>query len=225
MIDTSRLKEALRQRVPQGEDPQIVSSSGDARPNILHIGGQLVALLYIDAPLPDEWQPVAQRSVHWPAAVEVCTWHRAHIIVSLLSPPPDSLTGARAITAAAGALAASLPGRVLAGLWGVTVLNSPEVWARLSVAAFAPYPNLPTSLWVSQHPYNDEASGGGGCCHPGFGPIRRSGTGIHSTCTAAAGAARSRIWFVHLSHSERAGSEGWQLLWCVGDGTDQRSFC
>ncbi len=167
-ITMERLVEALHQRVPQAEGSAVLSSPGDGPSSIISVAGQLVALLAVDAPLPDGWLQVVQRSMHWPGAAEACTRHRAHIIVSLMAPTPDPLAGARAITAAAGALAHILRGIVLAGLWSATVLNSAEVWARSSVAAFAPYPDFPASLWVSQHPYNDERSGGVGVVTQGL---------------------------------------------------------
>ncbi len=78
------------------------------------------------------------------------------------------MAAARVVTAVAGVLMTNHPDPILAGLWAPVVLNNPATWKRLAPNAFAPYPNLPVGLWGSQHPFNDEKSGGIGVVTQGL---------------------------------------------------------
>jgi hypothetical protein len=80
----------------------------------------------------------------------------------------DFLRGVRVLTAIAGTIAVLYPDQVLAGFWGANILNAGKIWADLSVASFAIYPNLPISLWVTQLPFSDEKSGGLGVLTQGL---------------------------------------------------------
>jgi hypothetical protein len=64
---------------------------------------------------------------------------------------------ARVITAVVGALVAT-HAQCTAVLWDLTVVNSRRIFAELSCSAFAPYPDLPSGLWISMHPFQDEGS-------------------------------------------------------------------
>lgn len=67
------------------------------------------------------------------------------------------LQRARVTTAVVGAVVATHP--LCSGvLWDLTVANSSEVVADLSRLAFAPYPDFPSALWVSMHPFQDPGS-------------------------------------------------------------------
>jgi hypothetical protein len=169
-IDKARLIETLRTLYPADCGDAVAPGDGDqpARTALLGVGGQMVALLSVDASLPEGWRQIAERSIHWPDAVKVASTHQAHLIISVMGRDQDPLARARLITAVAGAFVAAYPERVLAGLWGTKVINSAETWARRSPDAFKPYPHLPTSLWVSQHPFRDKETGGAGILTQGL---------------------------------------------------------
>jgi hypothetical protein len=169
-IDKACLIETLRTLYPADCKDAVAAGDVDqpVRTTMLGVGGQIVALLSVDAPLPEGWRQIAGQSIHWPDAVAVCSTHQAHLIVSVMGGDQDPLARARLITAVAGAFAAAYPGRVLAGLWGANVMNSAETWVRRSADAFKPYPHFPTSLWVSQHLFRDKETGAAGLLTKGL---------------------------------------------------------
>jgi hypothetical protein len=67
----------------------------------------------------------------------------------------DSFRGIRVLTAVAGAITVLYPDQAAA-------------WPELSALSFASYPNLPISLWVSQHSFSDEKTGGVGVLTQGL---------------------------------------------------------
>lgn len=170
VIDPAALAEELRRRYPVLQSVVPLPAGDKARPNstIIGVDGSIVAALAVNAPVPDGWRELAQRSIQWPGAVEICAQHHAHVVVAFMGQPKSLLAAARVITAVAGAIAALNPVTVVAGLWGARVLNSVEVWVSLSAGAFTPYPNLPTSLWVSQHLFQDEVTDGVGVLTQGL---------------------------------------------------------
>ncbi len=161
VIDTAGLVATLQSRHPQHAADGFFSGANKPGQRSSAVGifaGSTLAIMSVDASLPDGWQPVAARSIHWPAAAAVCARHRAHIIVALMGAPPNPLAGARTLSAVAGALMSMLPGNAFGALWNTTVLNSAETWISQSRRAFAAYPNLPIDLWRSMHPFKDQAT-------------------------------------------------------------------
>lgn len=167
-LDGERLSSVLRSRYkkPDGTEPLVTVTGG----NLVSFAGVIVAIMTIDQPIPGDFQGLGApgRTPHWPQTAEVCASHRGHVILSLMGQPPDFLNGVRALTAVAGAVAALYPDLVVGGFFKGRVVNSGEVWAQQSAASFAPYPNLPVSLWVSQLPFKDEKTGGLGVVTTGL---------------------------------------------------------
>jgi hypothetical protein len=135
---------------------QPISSSADdpgrTGATVLSFAGAIVAVMQIDMPLPDGWQAAVQRAVrYWPEAEAVFKRHRAHLVVGV-GESEDRLHVARVIAAVAGAVAAACPA-CTGMLWALTVANSSKAVTEQSRSAFAPYPDFPTSLWVSMHPF------------------------------------------------------------------------
>jgi hypothetical protein len=158
-LSPSGISEALAARHP--DVPIIIPPLDDGantKATLLNISGSIVVIMQFDAPLPDGWQGAASRAmIHWPEAEAVFGRHRAHIIVSIMGESESRLQIARVITAVVGALVAS-HAACSAVLWGLTVANSSQVFAELSRSAFAPYPEFPSGLWVSMHPFQDPGS-------------------------------------------------------------------
>ena len=166
-IDKERFFNALCSRYKKADGTEPLVTVMD---DLVTFAGVVVAILSRSQPLPDDWQELAApgRNLHWPTALDVCAHHRAHLIFSVMGEQSDGLRGIRVLTAIAGAFAALYPDQVLAGLWGSKVLNSREAWVKVSATSFAAYPNLPISLWVSQHPFSDETTGGLGVLTQGL---------------------------------------------------------
>ena len=125
---------------------------------LVHIDGVPLAIFRVAAPLPDGWQRLANNAaMHWPQAEAAFRRHKAHIRVSQFGDGPSRLHAARIVTAVVGALVADVP--ACSGvLWDLTVANSSQVAEEFSRAAFAPYPDFPSALWVSMHPSRDADS-------------------------------------------------------------------
>lgn len=159
-LDDDRLFKTLgdRYRKADGAEPLITVIGS----NLIDFAGVMVVIMNIDRPIPGDFQGLAApgRTPHWPQAAEACASHRGHLILTLMGQPSEFLSGVRAVTAVAGAIAALYPDQVLGGFFGSTVVNSGDAWARQSAASFAPYPNLPIELWVSLLPFTDEKTGG-----------------------------------------------------------------
>jgi hypothetical protein len=161
-IDIAKLVRALIERHPEVPPDQSPVPLGDAiavpdSTVLLKFAGQIIALIKFDAPLPaHNWQPAARRALYWPEAEDVCRRHRAYIVVSVMGEGENTLAVAQAMTAVAGALAATHPA-CSAVLWSTTAVNSAKVWADYTRRAFAPYPEYPMVLWVSVQGLRDKA--------------------------------------------------------------------
>jgi hypothetical protein len=160
-IDSQLLFKTLCSRYKKSDGTEPLVSVANA---MVSFAGIIIAIPTLPQALPDGWRELASpgRTPHWPTALEACAPHRAHMVLSIMGEQPNMLQATRVLTAVAGAIAALYPDQVLAGLWGAKTLNSREVWEKLSVLSFVPYPKLPNSLWVSQHPFKDEKTGGPG---------------------------------------------------------------
>lgn len=168
-IDNERLFKTLCHRYTKDDGTEPLVSVKDAT---VSFAGIIVERLAVPQPFPDSsgWRELAApgRNPHWPNALEICAPHRAYMVFSVEGEHPDLSRPARVLTAVAGAIAALYPDQVLAGLWGAKVLNSREAWEKLSLLSFANYPYWPVGLWVSQHPFNDEVTGGLGVLTQGL---------------------------------------------------------
>ena len=155
-LDTSRIRKSLTARHP-GVPVSIPEDRGPVAAIVLKCADSVVAVMDIAAPLPDGWQQVAHRAAtHWPEAAATCARHRAHLVVSVMGESEDRVQTARVVTAVVGAIVATHASCSAVLLnW---VANSSQTFAELSRSAFAPYPDLPTALWISMHPFRDSAS-------------------------------------------------------------------
>jgi Domain of unknown function (DUF4261) len=162
-VGAGALSRALNERYPS--TPIAVPGDEQTSANLVLLSGVMVALLQIDVRLPDGWQsPAKQAVVHWPEAETAFNRHRAHIVVSVVGGDHDRLHAARIITAVDGTIMAIQP-RSSGVLWDLAVGHSSQVFADLSLWAFAPYPDFPTALWVSLHPFRAEGSQAGVITH------------------------------------------------------------
>jgi hypothetical protein len=154
-LDSSALFKSLKARHP---DQVIAVPPDDGRntnATLISISNAVVAVMKFDAALPDGWQSAASRAaLYWPEANAVFRRHRAHLVVAALGNSEDRLQIARATAAVVGAIVAAYSA-CTGVLWDLTVANSGQVVAELSRSAFAPYPDFPSSLWVSMHPFRD----------------------------------------------------------------------
>jgi hypothetical protein len=153
-VDEARLSNAVRERYPGV--PFVISSGGDGSGTmVVNLAGSVVAVMQVPASLPDGWRAAAQRAaMHWPEAEAAFRRHRSHIRVSILGNREDRLQAARVVTGVIGALVASHP-PCSGVLWDLEVANSRETVIDLSRYAFAAYPEFPSALWVSIHPFQD----------------------------------------------------------------------
>ena len=155
----SRIVEAL---IARHQGLRVANHAGDdgrgVQPAILHVDGVMVVVMHVAAPLPDGWQSVAQRStMHWPEAEAVLGRHREHFRISPMGDEGSRLHAARVITAVIGALIVTH--EACSGvLWDLTVANSSRVAEEIARSSFAPFPDMPSSLWVSLHPSRDSDS-------------------------------------------------------------------
>jgi hypothetical protein len=155
MLDTSRIRDSLAARHPGV--PLSIPDSDPASAIVLNCAGSVVVVMNIAARLPDGWQQVANRAaMHWPEAEATCARHQAHLIVSVMGESENRVKISQVITAVVGALVATHPS-CSAVLWN-WVASSSQTFAELSRSAFAPYPDLPSGLWVSMHPFRDSVS-------------------------------------------------------------------
>jgi hypothetical protein len=155
-LDASRIRESLTARHP-GVPVSVQNDSDPASSIELNCAGSAVVVMERAVRLPDGWQQVAHRAaMHWPDAEATCARHRAHLVVFAIGESENRLQIARVVTAVVGALVATnSPCSAVLLNW---VANSSQTFAELSCSAFAPYPDFPSALWVSMHPFRDSPS-------------------------------------------------------------------
>jgi hypothetical protein len=163
-VRAGALSRALVERYP-GTPIVVPPGDEETSANLVILSGVMVALLQIDARLPDGWQSAAkQAAVHWPEAETAFNRHRAHVVVSVMGGDNDRLHAARIITAVAGTITAIQP-QSSGVLWDLAVAHSSRLFADLSLWAFSPYPDFPTALWVGIHPFRAQGSQAGVITH------------------------------------------------------------
>jgi hypothetical protein len=157
-LNAAAIAETLSARYPNQPCVMPPGDPSGAAPMVLTLANTVVAIMRIDAPLPDGWQTAAARAaIYWPEAEAVFRRHRAHCVVSVMGDAKYHLQVERVTTAVAGALVATHP-LCTAMLWASTVANSSQVVADLSRFAFVDYPDFPSALWVSLNPFHDPGS-------------------------------------------------------------------
>ncbi|TDX60940.1 uncharacterized protein DUF4261 [Methylosinus sp. sav-2] len=140
--------------------------TGEHDPLLLCDGG-VVAIMSVMSPLPRDEGLLARASAIWVNSSQEFDRQRTHLIVSVMESKKDRLAVARVITAVVGGLLATTPG-CLGVVWGSKLANPAARWLQMSEAAFAPYPDFPTALWIGFHPFQDERTGGVGVLTQGL---------------------------------------------------------
>lgn len=120
---------------------------------VLQIGGQIVALMFIDKPIP--WNDVAQvckLAYYWKEAEETLKPHQAHIIVSIMS-EEDGITKYNLLTKVTASLLKISP--ALGVYMGTQNLVMP-VERYIEESELLHSNSLPISLWVYFGLYAEE---------------------------------------------------------------------
>lgn len=158
--DMSALAKALRSRHPElpvemvSDDGSTAQGSADS-PLIL-CGGELVAVMSMPAPLPQDPALWSRASATWPEGKTVAARHRGHLIVSVLGKSGLPLPAARLSTAVIGALIAVIP-ECCGVVWSDKVARPAKLWLDMSRTAFAPFPDYPFTLWLDILPFRSGA--------------------------------------------------------------------
>jgi len=156
--DMVALSQAIRARHP--ELPAELDGEGavnDRRESpTIRCGGELIAVMPMPAPIPDDFALWSRASTIWPQAKAVAARHRGHVIVSVISKNERPLVNARLTTAVIGALIATMP-QCCAVVWNGKVARSADQWLELSSQSFAPFPDYPSSLWIDILPFRSKA--------------------------------------------------------------------
>lgn len=155
--DMVALAEAIRARHP--ELPMEVEGGEEgARQGspLIRCGNELVAVMSMPAPIPDDPGLWSRASTIWPQAKAVAARHRGHLIVSVLGQNQQVLPTARLTTAVIGALIATIP-QCCGVVWNGKVARPADLWLDMSSRSFAPYPDYPVSLWIDILPFRSEA--------------------------------------------------------------------
>jgi hypothetical protein len=155
--DMSALAEAIRARHP--ELPVEAGGGDDDRGRqgspLIRCGNELVAVMSMPAPIPEDPGLWSRASTIWPQSKAVAARHRGHLIVSVLGQNQRVLPTARLTTAVIGALIASMP-QCCGVVWNGKVGRSADLWLDLSTRSFAPFPDYPSSLWVDILPFRSK---------------------------------------------------------------------
>lgn len=123
---------------------------------LIRCGNELVAVMSMPAPIPDDQGLWARAATTWPESKAVAARHRGHMIVSMLGKSEQPLVAARITTAVIGALIATMP-ECCGVVWAGRVARPADLWCEMSRDSFAPYPDYPFRLWVDILPFRTGA--------------------------------------------------------------------
>ncbi|WP_271671790.1 DUF4261 domain-containing protein [Bradyrhizobium sp. CCBAU 51627] len=150
------LAEALRTRHPElaaeMEADAAAIRQRSAGGSVLHCGDQLIAVMSMPAPIPQDPGLWSRTTMAWPEANTVAARHRGHLIVSVVGQSQPLLPKARLMTAVIGALIATVP-ECCAVVWDGKVARPADHWLHFSRRSYAPFPDYPFSLWVDVLPF------------------------------------------------------------------------
>jgi hypothetical protein len=154
-LRSSRIAHAFRERYPGVPAPEVPEGATDIP--MMQFAGVMLALMQFDARIPDGWQSTAKgATAHWPQAEAVFGRHRAHVMIHTMgADETNRLHVAQTVSAAIGAILETHP-ESSGVLWDLSVAHSRDLFSELSRWAFSPYPDFPTALWVSIHPFRTE---------------------------------------------------------------------
>lgn len=156
--DMAAVAKAIRARHP--ELPMEVDGGGEGSGRqgspLLRCGNELVAVMSMPAPIPEDPGLWSRASATWPQGKAIAARHRGHLIVSVLGQNQRPLPTARLTTAVIGALIATMP-QCCAVVWNGKVARATDLWLDMSSRSFAPFPDYPASLWVDILPFRSDA--------------------------------------------------------------------
>ncbi len=157
--DMVALAAALRIRHPELareiDDSPAGIRQGSAGGSVLRCGNQLITVMSMPAPIPQDRGLWSRAVTAWPEADAVAARHRGHLIVSVLGQNQETLPTARLMTAVIGALIAIMP-ECCAVVWDGKVARSADLWQHLSMQSYAPFPDYPFTLWVDVLPFRSQ---------------------------------------------------------------------
>ncbi|WP_439366518.1 hypothetical protein ACNJYD_12375 [Bradyrhizobium sp. DASA03005] len=146
----SAVAKALHLRHPElateatnGEESQ----PAQANSPLIRCGNELVAVMSMPAPIPQDPGLWARAARTWPESEAVATDHQGHIIVSLLGKSERPLVAARLTTAVIGALIATVP-ECCGVVWAGRVARAADLWLETSRWSLAPYPDYSLPIAV-----------------------------------------------------------------------------
>lgn len=157
--DMAAVAKALRARHPE-MTPQVADDGSTQQPQadspLIRCGNELVAVMSMPAPVPQDAGLWARTATTWPESKAVAARHRGHLIVSTLGQSKQPLVAARVTTAIIGALIATMP-ECCGVVWAGRVARPADLWLEMSRDSFAPYPDYPFRLWVDILPFRSGA--------------------------------------------------------------------
>src|SRR5262249_28061842 len=113
------------------------SGQKDDSAAVIRVGDDIVAIMNISAPLPqDDLDVWARAEMTWPEAPAVAASHRAHLIVAYMGVVESALQEARVVTAVVGALIDTVP-YCVAVMWAARLVRPAGLWQDNSRNAFA----------------------------------------------------------------------------------------
>ncbi|WP_311972287.1 DUF4261 domain-containing protein [Bradyrhizobium campsiandrae] len=154
--DMVALAEAVRRRHPELATEIDVGASdvgqGSDGGSVLRCGDQLIVVMSMPAPIPQDPGLWSRATTAWPEANTVAARHRGHLLVSVVGQNQTLLSEARLMTAVIGALIATVA-ECRAVVWDTKVARPADLWLDLSRQSFAPFPDYPFPLWVDVLPF------------------------------------------------------------------------
>lgn len=153
--DMSAVAKALHARHPELATEAIGdgrTQQAQANSPLIRCGNELVAVMSMPAPIPQDQGLWARAATNWPESKAVAVRHRGHLIVSMLGKSEQPLVSARMTTAVIGALIATMP-EVCGVVWAGRVARPADLWLDMSRDSFAPFPDYPFTLWIDILPY------------------------------------------------------------------------
>ena len=118
----------------------------------IRCGDELVVVMSMPAPIPQDQGLWARAATTWPESKAVAARHRGHLIVSALGRSQQPLAAARVTTAVIGALIATMP-ECCGVVWAGQVARPADLWLDASRSSFAAFPDYPFTLWVDILPF------------------------------------------------------------------------
>jgi hypothetical protein len=154
--DMVALAAALRARPPELAAEIDAGAAGiregSAGASVLRCGDQLITVMSMPTPIPQDPGLWSRAATAWPESKAVAARHRGHLIVSVLGQNEQLLPTARLMTAVIGALIATLS-QCCAVVWDGKVARPADLWLHLSAQSYAPFPDYPFPLWVDVLPF------------------------------------------------------------------------